>query len=87
MIKSIEQSRILFLDSGPLVRLLQMHPDYYPIVSGVLDGVYENNVQVLVSSVTLFEICKKAYGANDGVLARQYIANFLRSLRMCVFAK
>ena len=85
MIKSIEQSRILFLDSGPLVRLLQMHPDYYPIVSGVLDGVYENNVQVLVSSVTLFEICKKAYGANDGVLARQYREFFERSrnVRAC----
>ena len=65
MIKSIEQSRILFLDSGPLVRLLQMHPDYYPVVSGVLDGVYENNVQVLVSSVTLFEICKKI--SNDEI--------------------
>lgn len=85
MIKSIDQSRILFLDSGPLVRLLQMHPDYYPIVSGVLDGVYENNVQVLVSSVTLFEICKKAYGANDGVLARQYREFFEKSanVRLC----
>ncbi len=85
MIKSIEQSRILFLDSGPLVRLLQMHPDYYPVVSDVLDGVYENNVQVLVSSVTLFEICRKAYGANDGVLARQYREFFEKSsnVRLC----
>ena len=72
MINSIEQSRILFLDSGPLVRLLQMHPDYYPAVSGVLDMVYEKNIQVLVSSVTLFEISQKAFGANEGVLARQY---------------
>ena len=85
MIKSIEQSRILFLDSGPLIRLLQMHPDYYPVVSGVLDGVYENNMQVLVSSVTLFEICKKAFGANDGVLARQYREFFEKSanVRLC----
>ena len=85
MIKSIENSRILFLDSGPLVRLLQMHPDYYPVVSGVLDGVYENNIQVLVSTVTLFEICKKAYGANDGVLARQYREFFEKSanVRLC----
>lgn len=75
----------MFLDSGPLVRLLQMHPDYYPVVSGVLDTVYENNVQVLVSSVTLFEICKKAFGANDGVLARQYREFFEKSsnVRLC----
>ena len=85
MINSIEQSRILFLDSGPLVRLLQMHPDYYPAVSGVLDMVYEKNIQVLVSSVTLFEISQKAFGANEGVLARQYREFFEHSanVRLC----
>lgn len=72
MIDSIEKSRVLFLDSGPVVRLLQMHPDFYPAVSGILDMAYEKNVQVLLSSVTLFEIAQKAFGANEGVLARQY---------------
>ena len=72
MIRNIAQSRILFLDSGPLVRLLQMHPDFYPAVSGVLDRVYEKNVQVLVSSVTLFEISRRAFENGEGVLARQY---------------
>ena len=72
MIDSIEKSRVLFLDSGPVVRLLQMHPDFYPAVSGILDMAYEKNVQVLLSSVTLFEISAKAFGANEGVLARQY---------------
>ena len=84
MINSIEQSRILFLDSGPLVRLLQMHPDYYPAVSGVLDMVYEKNMQVLVSSVTLFEISKKAFAANEGVLARQYREFFEHSANVKV---
>ena len=72
MIRDIAQSRILFLDSGPLVRLLQMHPDFYPAVSGVLYMVYEKNVQVLVSSVTLFEIGRRAFENGEGVLARQY---------------
>lgn len=84
MINSIEQSRILFLDSGPLVRLLQMHPDFYPAVSGVLDMVYEKNMQVLVSSVTLFEISKKAFAANEGVLARQYREFFEHSANVKV---
>lgn len=85
MIRDIGQSRILFLDSGPLVRLLQMHPDFYPAVSGVLDMVYEKNVQVLVSSITLFEISRKAFGANEGVLARQYREFFENSknVRCC----
>ncbi|MBQ3716270.1 MAG: hypothetical protein II892_11955 [Fibrobacter sp.] len=84
MINSIEQSRILFLDSGPLVRLLQMHPDFYPAVSGVLDMVYEKNMQVLVSSVTLFEISQKAFGSNEGVLARQYREFFEHSANVKV---
>ena len=85
MIRNIAQSRILFLDSGPLVRLLQMHPDFYPAVSGVLDMVYEKNIQVLISSVTLFEISRKAFGANEGVLARQYREFFEKSknVRCC----
>ena len=72
MIRDIAQSRILFLDSGPLVRLLQMHPDFYPAVSGVLDMVYDKNVPVLVSSVSLVEISRKAFVSGEGVLARQY---------------
>jgi len=85
VIRDIAQSRVLFVDSGPLVRLLQMHPDFYPAVSGVLDMVYEKNVQVLVSSVTLFEIAQKAFGANEGVLARQYREFFEKSknVRCC----
>lgn len=85
MIKSLEQSRFLFLDSGPLVRLLQMHPDYYPVVSGVLDFVYEKNIQIVVSSITLFEICEKAYGSNAPVLAREYREFFEHSanVRLC----
>lgn len=72
MIDSIEKSRLMFLDSGSLVRLLQMHPDYYPVVSSVLDMVYEKNIQILVSSVTLFEISRRAFENSEGVLARQY---------------
>lgn len=85
MIDSIEKSRVLFLDSGPVVRLLQMHPDFYPAISGVLDMIYEKNVQILVSSVTLFEISQKAFGANEGVLARQYREFFEKSknVRCC----
>ena len=72
MIREVGQSRVLFLDTGPLVRLLQMHPDFYPAVSGVLDMVYEKNIQVLVSQVTLFEISQKAFESGECVLARQY---------------
>ena len=85
MIREIGQSRVLFLDSGPLVRLLQMHPDFYPAVSGVLDMVYEKNIQVLVSSVTLFEISRRAFENGEGVLARQYREFFEKSknVRCC----
>ena len=72
MNRALEKSRVLFLDTGVIVRLLQMHPDYYPVVSSVLDFAYENNVTLLVSNVTLFEISKKAFALREGLLSRQY---------------
>ena len=72
MNRALEKSRVLFLDTGAIVRLLQMHPDYYPVVSSVLDSAYENNVTLLVSNVTLFELSKKAFALGEGLLSRQY---------------
>ena len=85
MNRSLEKSRVLFLDTGAIVSLLQMNPDYYPVVSSVLDYAYENNVTLLVSSVTLFEISRRAYAANEGVLARQYREFFehSRNVKSC----
>ena len=62
-----------------------MHPDFYPAVSGVLDMVYEKNIQVLISSVTLFEISRRAFENGEGVLARQYREFFEKSknVRCC----
>ncbi len=85
MNRSLEKSRVLFLDTGTIVSLLQMNPDYYPVVSSVLDYAYENNVTLLVSSVTLFEFSRRAYVANEGVLARQYREFFehSRNVKSC----
>ena len=85
MNKAIEKSRILFLDTVPLMRLLQMHPDYYPSISEILDAVYEDNKQLLVSSVTLYEISCRAFENGEGVLSRQYREFFehSRNVRCC----
>lgn len=85
MNKAIEQSRILFLDTTAVVRLLQMHPDYYPVVSEVLDFAYEKNITLLTSCVTLFELSKKACVAGENVLARQYREFFENSqnVKLC----
>jgi len=81
----IEKSRILFLDTSAIVRLLQMHPDFYPVVSNVLDYAYEKNVTILASSMTLFELSRKACVAGEGVLARQYREFFENSsnVKLC----
>ncbi len=85
MNKAVEQSRILFLDTSAVVRLLQMNPDYYPVVSEVLDFAYEKNITILTSSVTLYEIAQKAYMAGESVLARQYREFFENSqnVKLC----
>lgn len=87
MNKIIEQSRILFLDTSAIVRLLQMHPDYYPVVSSVLDYAYEKNLTLLVSSITLYELSRKACEAGETVLARQYREFFEHSqnVKTCEF--
>ena len=82
MNRLLEKSRVLFLDTGTVVSLLQMNPEYYPVVSSVLDYAYENNVTLLVSNITLFEISRKAYAAKEGVLARQYREFFEHSRNM-----
>ena len=85
MNKVLEKSRVLFVDTGAVIRVLQMHPDYYPVVSSVLDHSYENNVTVLVSNVTLFELSRRAFVAGEGVLARQYREFFehSRNVKAC----
>ncbi len=85
MNKAVEQSRIMFLDTGAIVRMLQMNPDYYPVVSSVLDYAYEKNITVLISTITLYEISRKACLAGEGVLARQYREFFEKSanVRLC----
>jgi len=85
MNRIVEQSRIMFLDTSAVVRLLQMHPDYYPVVSEVLDYAYEKNITLLASSITLFEIAQKACMAGEGVLARQYREFFENSqnVKLC----
>ena len=85
MNRLLEKSRVLFLDTGTVVSLLQMNPEYYPVVSSVLDYAYENNVTLLVSNITLFEISRKAYAAKEGVLARQYREFFehSRNVKSC----
>lgn len=85
MNRILEQSRILFLDTSAVVRLLQMHPDYYPVVSSVLDHAYEKNVTILASAVTLYELSRKACVAGENVLARQYREFFENSqnVKLC----
>ena len=67
------------------MRLLHIHPDYYPVVSSVLDFAYENNLTILVSNVTLFELSKKAFAAGEGLLSRQYREFFehSRNVKAC----
>ena len=57
----IEKARLLFLDSGPIQKLLQADMDIFPVISKVLDVAYEKNLQMVVSPITLHEISYRAY--------------------------
>jgi len=51
----------------------------------VLDFAYENNLTLLVSNITLFELSKKAFAAGEGLLSRQYREFFehSRNVKAC----
>ncbi len=67
------------MDSAPLIRLLEYHPDYYPVVSKVLDSVYEKASGLVFSAVTLHLVAYRACEKKNPVLARQYREFFSRS--------
>lgn len=79
MNKFLERSRVLFLDTGAVIKLLKMDSDYYPVISSVLDYMYDVHATIIVSQITLFEISKRACLKNERVLARQYREFFERS--------
>ena len=63
--KRIENARLLYLDQGPVERLLRIHADYYPVVSAVLDPFTERNIQMVASPVTLHSICTRAFSGGE----------------------
>jgi predicted nucleic acid-binding protein len=78
--KRIENARIVFFDLGPVMRLLEFNAEYYPIVSQVLDLIYEKKIQMIASPVTLYSVCYRALLHGDTALARQYREFFTRSV-------
>lgn len=75
----IEKIRHLFLDASPIERLLDFNTPYYPVVSEVLDIVYEKKIKMFVSPLTLQRVAHKAFASKNDVLVRQYREFFVRS--------
>lgn len=76
--RRVEKSRILFLDTGVILKLLQFDPEDYPVISRVLDLVYEKQIQMVVSPISFHEVSTLAYSKNE-LLARQFKEFFTRS--------
>ncbi len=81
--KRVEKSRILFLDVGPITKLLQFDAEDYPVISRVLDLAYEKQIQMVVSPTTFFDVATAAY-SREPLLARQYKEFFTRSANMAM---
>lgn len=74
-----KSTRLLFLDTLPILRLLEFHPDYYPVLSSLLDKIYEKNIPMIVTPLSLTEISSRAFQQGQAPLARQYYEFFTRS--------
>ncbi|GAB3928712.1 type II toxin-antitoxin system VapC family toxin [Larkinella terrae] len=49
----------IFIDTAPLIYLLQNHTEFYPKVAGFLFQAVENNVEFETSVLTVSEFCVK----------------------------
>lgn len=79
-----KSTRLLFLDTLPVLRLLEFHPEYYPPLSALLDTVYERRIQMITSPVTLMEASTQAFRKDQAFLAQQYREFFTRSKHLQV---
>lgn len=77
-----KNTRLVYLDTLPILRLLEFHPDYYPIMSRLLDQIYENRIQMITSTLVLQEVATAAFRKNQEALAQQYHEFFTRSSRL-----
>lgn len=77
-----KSTRLLFLDTLPILRLLEFHPDYYPVLSRLLDTVYERRIQMITSPIALMEASTAAFAKNNSALAQQYREFFTRSAQL-----
>lgn len=74
-----KSARLLYLDTLPILRLLEFHADYYPALLRLLDVVYERRIQMITSSLTLMEVATAAFRKDNVPLAQQYHEFFTRS--------
>ena len=79
-----KSTRLLFLDTLPVLRLLEFHPDYYAPLSSLLDNVYERLIQMVTSPITLMEASTQAFRKEQSFLAQQYREFFTRSKHLQV---
>lgn len=78
----IEKSRILFLDEKPIRRLLEFRSELYPVMLRVLDIVYERNIQMVTSPVSLANLSLRAHEKGRSVLAREIKEFLTHSVQM-----
>ena len=75
----VEKSRILFLDEKPIRRLLEFRSDYYPVMLRILDNVYDRQIQMVSSPISLANLSARAYEKGLAVLARELKEFFTNS--------
>ncbi|MDD3880215.1 MAG: PIN domain-containing protein [Syntrophomonas sp.] len=51
----------LFVDTAPVIYLIEEHPVYSPEVSDIFDRTAKGDIQVLTSVITLIEVLTKPY--------------------------
>ena len=75
----LQENDLVFVDTSPFIYFLERHPDFFQYMESLFNQVYEKNVFVITSVVTLIEICTLPAKLNNQALVAQYRDYFTKS--------
>ena len=83
----LQENDLVFLDTSPFIYFLERHPDFFQYMESFFNQVYEKNVLVITSVVTLIEICTLPARLNNQLLVNRYRDYFTKLMNFQTTAR
>lgn len=81
----LQEDDLIFLDTSPFIYFLERRSDSFQYMESCFNQVYEKDVLVITSVVTLIEICTLPARLNNQALVDQYRDYFTKSKNITLY--